>query len=338
MALAQTDIKRVLAYSTVSQLGYMFIACGVGAYAAAIFHLTTHAFFKGLLFLGAGSVIHGMGGEQDMRKMGGLQVRMPVTFLTMLIGCLAIAGVPPFSGFFSKDHILLYAYEWHPALWAAAVFGAGLTAFYMFRLCFLCFTGGCRADEAVRRHIHESPASMLVPVVILAALATVAGFVGLPDSWLWGNPFAEFLAPVYGGGHGAEHGGGHDGAPEGLLMLASLVAVLIGIGTAYALYVRRPASAAGLAERFPGVHRWLAHAYYVDDLYDAVVVRPLGRAARWATQVFDPGVIDGLVNGSAALAAALGDFWRRAQTGNVQHYAFSVLIGAAAIVVYYAIR
>ncbi len=336
VALTQTDIKRVLAYSTVSQLGYMFIGCGVGAYAAAIFHLVTHAFFKGLLFLGAGSVIHGMGGEQDMRRMGGLNVRMPVTFAVMGVGCLAISGMPPFSGFFSKDHILLHAFERHPALWVAATIGAGLTACYMFRLFFLSFTGPCRADVETRNHIHEAPAVMLVPLIVLAMLALVGGVVGLPDHWLWGNAFAAFLAPVLGSAHGAA-GAGHDAPPEMLLMLASLGVAATGIGVAYHYYMRRPAARARLGARFPGWQRVLTHAYYVDDLYDAVVVRPLARLAAFAARVVDPGIIDGAINGAASLTMTVGDLWRRMQTGNVQHYALSLLLGAVAIVVYYTV-
>ncbi len=340
-ALAQTDIKRVLAYSTVSQLGYMFIACGVGAYAMGVFHLMTHAFFKGLLFLGAGSVIHAMGGEQDLRKMGGLMTRMPVTFVTMLIGCLAIAGVPPLAGFFSKDHILLHAYERHPALWVAATLGAGLTAFYMFRLFFLCFTGPSRAKPEVRDHIHESPVSMRLPLVVLAALAFTGGIVGLPDGWLWGNAFERFLVPVLGhAGGAARHGGGHGAPPEGLLMLVSVMAAGIGIATAYVFYLKRPDTRAVLfirGERMLGPQRWLSHAYYVDDLYDATVVRPVAGIARFAARVVDPGVIDGMANGAATVVAVLGGMWRRAQTGNVQHYALSFLVGAAAILLYYAV-
>jgi NADH-quinone oxidoreductase subunit L len=340
VALAQTDIKRVLAYSTVSQLGYMFIACGVGAHAMAIFHLMTHAFFKGLLFLGAGSVIHGMGGEQDLRRMGGLMTRMPVTFLTTLIGCLAIAGVPPLAGFFSKDHILLYAWARHPALWGAATLGAGLTAFYMFRLFFLCFTGPCRATPAVRDHVHESPASMRLPLVVLAALAVTGGIVGLPDHWLWGNAFERFLEPVLGhaGAASASHGDGHGGPAEGILMLVAVLAAGLGIAAAYAFYVRRPGVPARLARELPGARRWLAEAYYVDWLYEVSVVRPVAGVARFAARVVDPGVIDGVANGAATAVAVLGGMWRRAQTGNVQHYALSLLAGAAVLLVYYAVE
>ncbi len=346
IAVAQTDIKRVLAYSTVSQLGYMFIACGVGAYASAIFHLMTHAFFKALLFLGAGSVIHGMGGEQDLRRMGGLQVRMPTTFVTMLAGCLAIAGVPPFAGFFSKDQILLRAYEWHPALWLAGVLGAGLTAYYMFRMFFLTFTGPSRATASVREHIHESPPSMRLPLVALAALAVVGGLVGLPEHWLWGDAFGAFLAPVLAGGHGGAAGAhstgmgpgaAHGHAPEALLMLASVAAAGAGIGAAYLLYIRRPAERARLRARFPGLEQLLSHAYYVDELYEALIVRPVAALAGFAARVLDPRVIDACVNGLAQLTAALGGGWRRLQTGNVQHYALSLLLGAAAIVAYYAV-
>jgi NADH-quinone oxidoreductase subunit L len=349
IAVAQTDIKRVLAYSTVSQLGYMFIACGVGAYASAIFHLMTHAFFKALLFLGAGSVIHGMHGEQDLRRMGGLQVRMPTTFITMLAGCLAIAGMPPFAGFFSKDQILLHAWEWHPALWVAGVLGAALTACYMFRMFFLAFTGPSRAAASVREHIHEAPPSMRWPLVVLAILAVLGGLVGMPEHWLWGDAFGAFLAPVLARGAAAGHsaapmaGGSHGQVPEVaaatevLLMLASVAAAGAGIGAAYTLYVRRPPARERLRARFPGVERLLSHAYYVDEAYDALIVRPVAALAGFAARVLDPQVLDACVNGLASLTGAVGAGWRRLQTGNVQHYALSLLLGAAAIVAYYAV-
>jgi NADH-quinone oxidoreductase subunit L len=205
IGLAQNDIKKVLAYSTVSQLGYMFLGVGVGAFSAGIFHLMTHAFFKGLLFLGSGSVIHGMSGEQDMRKMGGLRHHMPVTFWTFLAGTLAIAGIPPLAGFFSKDAILGGAVaSGHTNLWLIGIVAAGLTSFYMFRLLFMTFFGECRADEHVRHHLHESPPSMLVPLVILAVLSVVGGWIGLPLHLLWGDRFGEFLSPIF-GGHALPH-------------------------------------------------------------------------------------------------------------------------------------
>jgi NADH-quinone oxidoreductase subunit L len=205
IGLAQTDIKRVLAYSTISQLGYMFLGVGVGAFSAGIFHLMTHAFFKGLLFLGAGSVIHGMSGEQDMQKMGGLRTHQPITFVTMFVATLAIAGIPGLAGFFSKDEILAQAFaspHGSPWLWATGVVAAGLTSFYMFRLLFLTFFGECRADEHTRHHIHESPAVMTVPLMILAVLSVIGGYVGLPAHWLWGNRFEAFLEPVFAGAEG----------------------------------------------------------------------------------------------------------------------------------------
>jgi NADH-quinone oxidoreductase subunit L len=339
IALVQTDIKKVLAYSTVSQLGYMFVALGVGAFASAIFHLMTHAFFKALLFLGAGSVIHGMSGEQDIRKMGGLRKRMPITYATFLVGALAIAGIPGFSGFFSKDEILFRTFvaeHGGPVLWGIDAFAAGLTAFYMFRLLFLTFHGTCRATAEVEHHVHESPPSMTMPLLVLAVLSLIGGYVALPFDFLWGNAFGDFLAPVLASVHHAT--ADHDYALEAGLMAISFVVALAGIALAYVMYVANPALPARLAESARGLHDLLLNKYWVDELYDAVIVRPLVALSGWLWRGVDSGVIDGAVNGVGRGVVESGQKARRLQSGNVQHYALSLLVGALAILAFYAWR
>jgi len=316
----------------------MFLALGVGAFSSAIFHLMTHAFFKALLFLGAGSVIHGMGGEQDIRKMGGLRRHMPTTYRTFLVATLAIAGIPGFSGFFSKDQILFNAFaseHGSPWLWGMGALGAGFTAFYMTRLLVLTFWGECRAGEHVQHHIHESPPSMTVPLLVLAALSVIGGYVGLPAHWAWGDRFAEFLAPVLVG-----HEGGHEHAAalEYTLMVVSVAIAVGGMLVAYVMYVVRPQLPEQLMERARGVYELLLNKYFVDEIYDRAFVRPTVGVSSWLWRIFDAGVIDGLVNGTGGFVGATGGVWRRAQDGNVQHYALSFLVGAAAILAYYVWR
>ncbi len=336
IALVQTDIKKVLAYSTVSQLGFMVLALGVGAFGTAIFHVMTHAFFKALLFLGAGSVIHGMSGEQDVQKMGGLRDKMPVTFWTFLVGTLAISGAPGLAGFFSKDEIL--AHTWssgHTVLWLVATITATLTAFYMFRLLFLTFFGELRADHDVAHHIHESPAVMTIPLVILAGLSIVGGWVGLPEHWLWGNRLGEFLAPVTGHPPAAEHAGM---LGEGALMLIATTLAIAGATLAYVFYVRLPGLPMVLSWRLRGAYETLLNKYWVDELYDAVVVQPYVRVSTFLWHVADQQLIDGFVNGLAGAVAANGNLGRRAQTGNVQHYALAFLGGVILVLAYYVMR
>jgi NADH-quinone oxidoreductase subunit L len=319
IALVQTDIKKVLAYSTVSQLGYMFLGLGVGAYTAGVFHLMTHAFFKALLFLGAGSVIHGMSDEQDIRKMGGLKGKMPTTYGTFLVACLAIAGVPGLSGFFSKDLILEEAFaspHGSGLLWLVGTVGAGLTAFYMFRLLFVTFWGETRADPEVTHHIHESPVAMTFPLVVLAVLSVIGGYFTL----------SHFLSPTFGEPHAH--------VPLPVKWLPTL-AGLGGIGLAYQMYVREPGMAERLGEQFRGLYHLLLNKYYVDEIYDAVIVRPMTAASNWLWQVWDTLVIDGTVNGAARTVEANGLLFRLWQTGNVQNYAVSFLIGAMVILGYY---
>ncbi|MGE0680617.1 MAG: NADH-quinone oxidoreductase subunit L [Candidatus Binatia bacterium] len=319
IGLVQNDIKKVLAYSTVSQLGYMFLGLGVGAYTAGVFHLMTHAFFKALLFLGAGSVIHGMSDEQDIRKMGGLRNKMPVTFWTFFVACLAIAGVPGLSGFFSKDLILEEAYAsslGSPTLWLVGTVGAGMTAFYMFRLLFVTFFGETRASREVAHHIHESPASMTVPLAVLGVLSVVGGYF----------PLLHFLSPMYGSHH-----------PEisPLIKYIPTVVGLAGIALAYVMYVVNPSIAENLTKSLSALYNLLLNKYYIDELYDVIIVRPVAAVSNWLWKVWDIIVIDGTVNGAAHTMEANGLLLRLWQTGNVQNYALSFLIGAMGILGYY---
>jgi NADH-quinone oxidoreductase subunit L len=343
IGIAQTDIKKVLAYSTVSQLGYMFMACGVGAFSAGIFHLMTHAFFKGLLFLGAGSVIHAVGGEQDMRKMGGLRSYIPWTTLTMGIATLAIAGIPPFAGFWSKDEILYKAYQANWIYWAIGVFTAFLTSFYMFRLLFMTFAGdyrGTKVDEhghASHTHghaehghgePHESPWVMLGPLVVLAFLSTVGGFVGL------GNRFDHFLGPVFGSEFGARIAEGSS-ANELLLMAVSVLFALAGAVIAYILYVSKPYLPGNIAESLGGFYRAVFNKYYVDELYAKVFVNPLVKGStRILWQGLDRKVIDNTVNDAAYGAREVSDEVRHMQSGNLRSYAGWIAAGAAVLIAY----
>jgi NADH-quinone oxidoreductase subunit L len=333
IGLVQTDIKRVLAYSTISQLGYMFVGVGVGAYAAGVFHLVTHALFKALLFLGAGSVIHGLGGEQDLRKMGGLAPRMMTTTVTFLIGAFGLAGVPPLAGFFSKDEILTSVFHGHRyVLWALLMAGAFMTAFYTFRLVFLAFFGAPRMSKEVAHHIHESPATMTVPLVMLALGTVVAGLaVGIPSAN--GTAFARFLAPVLPHGED-EHGAG---IAFTLLLLSAVVAVA-GVALAWYAYGRAPVRVAAIGVARNPLHRLLLGKFYVDELYDLLFVRPIYRLSLWLARVFDPGVVDGAVNGTATAVLAWARGLRRVQTGFVMNYALGILLGAVAVVAYLLVR
>jgi NADH-quinone oxidoreductase subunit L len=335
IGLVQYDIKRVLAYSTVSQLGYMFLACGVGAFTAGIFHLMTHAFFKALLFLGSGSVIHGMSGEQDMRQMGGLKKRMRWTHLTMLVGCLAIAGVPLLSGFFSKDEILWSAYKvggYGQIVWVMGLVVAGLTAFYMFRLYHMTFSGAFRGTEDQAHHLHESPRTMLIPLEVLAVGSILAGYLGFPavlgERVGFPNLFERFLEPVFESAHETLPDVFRAGAPahgmEETLMGASILMAAFGIGLAWLFFQRHPEYPARLASALRPIHQLLLHKYYVDEIYDAVFVRGLALGGGDALYTMDRHVIDGAdgevrpglgVNGLAWLTrdviAKFSDAWDR---------------------------
>ena len=348
IGLVQTDIKKVLAYSTVSQLGYMILACGVGAYAAGIFHLMTHAFFKGLLFLCAGSVIHAMGGEQDMRKMGGLRKLIPVTFWSMFIATFAISGVPGFAGFFSKDEILEAAQSGphaNTALWLLGLVAAGLTSFYMFRLIFLTFFGKQQFDEH-KVHVHESPRNMTIPLMILAFLSIFGGWFAAPHLVGGTDHFESFLHPVFASyeiqhpagqeeslaGSAAEEGGIKPSPAMGLLHAVTgppVIVGLIGILIAWWFYIKRPDLPKKLAASMHGLYELLLNKYWVDELYAATIVRPL----LWiSTNVLwhrvDEGIIDGTVNGSARVARDAGGKFRELQSGNARSYASWVVIGA----------
>jgi NADH-quinone oxidoreductase subunit L len=328
IGVAQTDIKRVLAYSTVSQLGYMMMACGVGAYTAGIFHLMTHAFFKALLFLGAGSVIHALSDEQDMRRMGGLASRLPWTHRTMLIATLAIAGIPPLAGFFSKDEILYHAFaNGHPGVWMAGLVGAFLTAFYMFRLYVLTFRGPSRLTPEAEHHLHESPPAMIVPLAILAVLSIVGGFVG-PPMIPGGHPFERWLAPVFAAA-GPAGEPPHEVARtvEWALMALSVGVAAAGIWLAFRMYLRQPERATALRERFEGLHRAVLNKWYVDEAYDTVVVQPLRRAADALWRFWDVKVVDGVVNGVGVVLETGSAVLRLLQTGFVGTYALFFTLG-----------
>ena len=326
IGLVQTDIKRVLAYSTISQLGYMFAAVGIGAYAAGIFHLVTHAFFKALLFLGAGSVIHGLSGEQDLRKMGGLAPRMVTTTITMTVGAAGLAGVPFLAGFFSKDAILEAAFMGHRrVIWALLLLGAFLTAFYTARLIFLTFFGGPRMSKEVAHHVHESPRVMTWPLVALAILTVIAGWaVGVPSEQ--GTRFARFLAPVF-----PMEDAHHGGVAAYILLVLSVVVVSAGIVLAWYRYMMAPVRPEAIGRASTPVHALLLNAWYVDWLYDRVFVRPLLALYRVLAR-FDLGVIDGLVNLTGRIVVAWSAGARRVQTGYVVNYALTMLAGAVVLV------
>lgn len=340
MGLAQNDIKRVLAYSTISQLGYMFLACGVAAFGAGVFHLMTHAFFKALLFLGAGSVIHAMSEEQDMRKMGGLRSKIKVTYWTMLLATLAIAGIPGFSGFFSKDEILwkaVNAPNYGVILWIVGAVTAAITAFYMFRLVFLTFFGKGRYDKHTAEHLHESPKSMLFALVVLAVLSVAGGWIGIPESLGGGNQFEHFLHPVFAQGeaiaHHDAHAFGH--STEYMLMGITVFLALVSIYFAYLLYVRKPELATKLRSSMSGLHKLIYNKYYVDEIYNALIVTPLVNFSIFLWKVVDVAIIDGIVNGLAYMVQSFSSSGRKMQTGLVRNYALFFLCGVVVIVFFF---
>jgi len=336
IAVCQNDLKRMLAYSTISQLGYMFVGCGVGIFAAGIFHLMTHAFFKSLLFLAAGSVMHGLSGELDMRKMGGLRHKMPTTHWTFLVATLAISGVPLLSGFFSKDQILAGAFLGplgKPWLYWLATLTAGLTAFYMFRGLFMTFWGESRVEEQVKHHVHESSSKMTTPLMWLAAFSVIAGYVGWPHPL---EGLSHFLEPVFGKSdallRAASPGEASGALGEKALMGFSLAAAAIGIALAWWLYLKSPEIPGRIAAKFRGVYQLLVRKYYVDEIYDAIFVQPIrviSDKVLW--QGLDDGAIDGvMVNGTAGETMSVGGLLRRIQSGNLRSYAAWVLLGAVA--------
>ncbi len=338
IGLTQFDIKRVLAYSTVSQLGYMFLGLGVGAFGAAIFHLMTHAFFKALLFLGAGSVMHAMGNHTDMRLMGGLKNKMPITYGTMVIGTLAIAGFPGFSGFFSKDEILWQSYaglNGHPLFWLLGALAAGLTAFYMFRLIFMTFHGKLRLQGEPAHAIHESPRIMTVPLVMLAILSVAGGYVGVPALLGGSHRIEQFLQPVFQQSEQLAHGMAtaelslHAHSTEWLLMLTVFLITLISLYLAYLFYIKKTDLPGRLVKKISGLYTLVYNKYLIDEAYDAAIVRPLHKTSEsFLWRIVDNRLIDGLVNAVGAGIAACGRTLTVIQTGSVQHYALWFVLGA----------
>ena len=334
IGLLQNDIKKVLAYSTVSQLGYMFLGLGVMAYSASMFHVITHAFFKALLFLGAGSVIHAMSDEQDIRFMGGLRKKLPITFITFAIATWAIAGLPPFSGFFSKDEILAQAFEHNRLLWGIGVLGSAMTSFYMFRLLFLTFFGSFRGTPEQANHLHESPASMTIPLVILAVLSAVGGFIGVPEALGGTHQLAEFMSPLFDAARQVNPEAfaattlSH--SEEYMLMGISVAVALVAAVVAYVMYISRDAVPAPESEARTGLENVVYHKYYIDELYDAVFVKPI-RTLSSLLASFGEFFIDLFVEGAGKLVKALANVGRQTQTGSVGYYVFAMVIGIMVI-------
>ena len=333
IGLAQNDIKKVLAYSTVSQLGYMFLALGVMGYSTALFHVLTHAFFKALMFLGAGSVIHAMSNEQDLRNMGGLRKALPITFLTFFIGCLAISGIPPFAGFFSKDEILSHVYEHSKVMWAVGLFTSFLTAFYMFRLLFLAFFGEFRGTEAQRAHLHESPASMTLPLIVLAILSAVGGFMGAP-MFLGKHYLADYLAPIFTYSrriNEAAFSSHPDHNTELLLIGLSVAAGLAGIILAYVQYVAR--AQRPVADNAPrsAPESLVYHKYYVDELYTSLFVKPIMSLSNGLVRFVENGLIAPVLNGLGKVTLGGGQLLRQVQTGSVETYLILMVLGIVLI-------
>jgi len=339
MAFAQRDIKRILAYSTISQLGYMFMGVGIGAYAAGIFHLMTHAFFKALLFMGAGSIMHALHGELDVYKMGGLRKHMPATFWTFLLATIAIAGIPPFAGFFSKDEILWKVFSNHlegiptalnAALYTLALLTAGMTAFYMFRAVFLAFFGESRMAPEVEAHVHESPKVMTVPLMILALLSVIGGLIGIPRVLGGGAQFEAWLAPMW--GHETEAAVHESGSLELSLMIVSVGVAVLGIFLAFVFYRLKTELPGRFVASWPRLYQTVWHKYYVDEFNDRAVVNPLKRVStNFLWSFVDVVLVDGAVNGVAGLAKVFSGWFVKIQTGRIYAYALSILIGAAVI-------
>jgi NADH-quinone oxidoreductase subunit L len=334
MALVNNDIKRVLAYSTISQLGYMFIGVGVGAYAAGVFHLMTHAFFKALLFLSAGSVMHALSNQTDIQKMGGLYKKIKITSITFILAWLAISGIPPFSGFFSKDEILAYAYAYHPAVWLFGAIGALLTAFYMSRLVFMTFFGQSRVEAKIEHHIHESPPVMTVPLMILAGLAVVGGLVGIPEIFGVTNFFHHFLEPVFKSATENLHAAHLSHSLEIILMSISVLIALLGIFFAYLMYLKKTINPDSLAAKFSGLYKLLYNKYYVDEIYQATIINPLLGFCKWLWEFIDTKIIDGFVNNAGKIAILISHLTRRIQSGYVQNYAAALVLGVLVILAY----
>lgn len=334
IALTQTDIKKVLAYSTVSQLGYMFLGLGVGAYTGSFFHVITHAFFKALLFLGAGSVIHAVSGEQDMRKMGGLRGKLPITFYTMLMGTIAISGLPPFSGFFSKDEILAHAYEHSTVLYVIGVITAMFTSFYMFRMMFLTFFGKFRGTDEQEHHLHESPSSMTFPLIVLAVLSVIGGLLNVPEVLGGHEWLAKFLTPVLLGSILHSDAGKLSGSTEIVLMAISVTGAVLALIYAYTKYVlKNDLPVAEDAER-QALTKLSYHKFYIDEIYDALIRKPLDAISDFFYKVVDKMGIDGVVNGLGKGTIETSKGLRLLQSGNVGFYIFMMVVGVIAVLAF----
>lgn len=329
IGLKQNDIKKVLAYSTVSQLGFMFVALGVGAYTAALFHVITHAFFKALLFLGAGSVIHAMGGEQDIRKMGGLKKALPVTHLTFLVATIAISGIPPFAGFFSKDEILASTFASSEWMFVILAITSAITAIYMFRLYFLTFSGEFRGTGHQKEHLHESPSTMTIPLIILGVLSFAGGFIGMPEIFHAPHLLKEYMKPVtaFSDSYAARP---VSHAFEYAMVFGTLIILAVLIGWLYKKYVKEGALPEA-EEQQQGIVRVIASRFYVDEIYDTVIVRPLNAISRLSYQFIEKGIMDGIVDGSGQLVSGISGVLRNFQNGKVGTYLFGFVIATLII-------
>ena len=330
IGLLQNDIKKILAYSTVSQLGLMFLGLGVGAYSSSVFHVTTHAFFKALLFLGAGSVIHAMGGEQDVRKMGGLKGKIKITYITMLLGTIAISGIPPFSGFFSKDEILAHVYEHSKVLWFLGMVASMLTAFYMFRMLFLTFFGNFRGTHEQEHHLHESPKSMTVPLMVLAGLSVLGGLIGLPEFWGQHNWIREYLSPIIMRPDPSILSHETEWTLMGLAVLAAAGVIYF----AYAMFITNGVLPEEKEEKLKPWQKLVYNKYYVDELYNTVITQPLDFISGIFHKVVDKQIVDGVVNGVGSTVNGIGSVVRQLQTGNIGFYVVSMVLGVILILLF----
>jgi len=329
IGLAQNDIKKVLAYSTVSQLGYMFLGLGVGAFTGAVFHVMTHAFFKALLFLGAGSVIHAMSGEQDIRRMGGLKKVLPITYMTFLIGTIAISGIPPFAGFFSKDEILAHAFAHNKFYWLLGLIGSMMTAFYMFRLLYLTFFNKFRGTKEQEHHLHESPKVMTIPLIVLAVFSVIGGFFGFPEVFGGNHPLERFLAPVFADFNRLPMHLSH--ATEYALMGVSVLVLIIVIWVAYNKYVKKGELPAEESVVLKPSHKLVYNKWYVDEIYNAIIVKPLYWISKQFHNILESQFIDAIVNSTGKLVVRTSQTLRHAQTGNIGFYVFVMVLSVALI-------
>jgi NADH-quinone oxidoreductase subunit L len=338
IGLVQNDIKKVLAYSTVSQLGYMFLALGVGSFVGAMFHLMTHAFFKACLFLGAGSVIHGMGGEQNIQNMGGLQKKMKTTYFTFLISSFAIAGIPPLSGFFSKDEILWRAFNYSPILWIFGASTALMTAFYMFRLVSLTFFGKARYAESV--HPHESPKNMTIPLIVLAIFASIAGFIGVPQALGGSNILEHWLEPIFDSANKVIMPASHySHAVEYLLIAISVIIGILGVYLGFKAFTTKTETILKLKKSYNNIYSLLLNKYYVDELYENIIIKPIYNTSKvFFWRFVDLGIIDGIVNGTSKVFQFFGNLLKRIQNGIIESYATIFIYGVLFILFWIILR